>query len=92
MAQAVLTQILNDMNTLDAHELRAVEQAAQERLQQQQTTMGYSEGEWAVLQAMLKAGLLTEIKPKKQFDSDEERPFIYIKGQLLSETIIEERR
>ena len=91
MAQAALTQILNVMNTLEPEELHTVERAAQGLLRQQQATMGYSQAEWGALQAMLQAGLLTEIKPKS-IGRKVERPEIIIEGKPLSETIIEERR
>ena len=78
------------MDTLNKEELREVERAAQERLQQQ-AMLGYSPEDWGALQALLQAGLLTEIKPKRT-NRVVEWPAITMTDKSLSETIVEERR
>jgi hypothetical protein len=87
MAQATLTRILEDIRTLEINELPSVERAVQERLE----TAGYSQDEWKAMQALVAAGLLKEIKPKRKEQSVEFTP-VPIQGKPLSETIIEERR
>ena len=87
MGQAVLERILQALKTLEPEELRQVQQAVEAQL----TPTGYSPEEEQVLQEMLKAGLLTEIKPRCTV-RQVEYPLVPIQGKPLSETIIEERR
>ena len=92
MAQTVLTHVLEEINFLDADELQSVEDAVRERLRQErQTTQGYSAQEYKALQALVQAGLLTTIKPRRTARL-EEFPLVFIEGHPLSETVIEKRR
>ena len=87
MAQATLTRILEDIRTLELHELYAIERAVQERRE----TAGYTPAEWKAMQALVDAGLMQEIKPRGTKPGVEYTP-VPIQGKPLSETIIEERR
>ncbi len=87
MAQATLNRVLEDIRNMELTELSFVERAVQERLE----TAGYSPDEWSALQALLQAGLLTEIKPKR-VNTAGERRLIRVEGKPISETIVEERR
>lgn len=87
MAQETLTRVMEHIGTLDLSELTLVQRAIQERLE----TAGYSPAEWKAMQALVKAGLQKQIKPRLPA-SDTERPLVSIQGKPLSETIIEERR
>ncbi len=92
MAQAVLTHVLEEINRLDADELQSVEDAVRERLRhERQATQGYSPQEYKAMQALVQAGLLTTIKPRRTARL-QETPLVSIKGRPLSETILEERR
>jgi hypothetical protein len=87
MAQVTLERILHDIKTLKPDELMQVQQAVQARL----APAGYAPEEERVLQEMRKAGLLTEIKPRRT-DRQGVYPLVPIQGKPLSETIREERR
>ena len=87
MAQATLTRILNELKTLEPEELRQVQRVVEEQLA---STLATDPDE-QVLQAMLKVGLITEIK-RPDRHANPERPAVPILGKPLSETIIEERR
>jgi len=87
MAQATLTRILKDIRSLNSEELRKVRGIVDERL----TTAAIEDTDEEVLQAMLRAGLITEIKRPDRKPMPE-RPLVPIIGKPLSETIIEERR
>jgi hypothetical protein len=87
MAQSVLTQMLEEIVLLDLEELRRLQQAIEERLSEG----GYTPEEERAHQALLAAGLVTEIKPRFG-GSGVERPLVPIQGKPLSETILEERR
>jgi hypothetical protein len=87
MAQATLTRVLKDIRTLNSDELRQVRGIVDEQL----TTTETEDPDEAVLQAMLRAGLINEIKrPDRR--PNPERPLVPIIGKPLSETIVEERR
>ena len=87
MAQAVLSRVLDDIKTLEPDELRQVQHVVGEQL-----TRAVSEDpDERVLQAMLSAGLITEIKRPDRTPTPP-RTLIRIQGKPLSETIIEERR
>jgi hypothetical protein len=87
MAQATLTRVLKDISTLSPEELRKVRGIVDERL----TTTATEDPDEEVLQAMLRAGLITEIKRPDRKPMPE-RPLVPIIGKPLSETIVEERR
>src|SRR5262252_9123151 len=87
MAQATLTRVLKDIKTLEPEELRQVQHA----LESQLAPTTAENAEEGFLQAMLDAGLITEIKRPDRSRKRERRP-VPIQGKPLSETIIEERR
>jgi hypothetical protein len=86
MAQAILTRILEDIRTLDPDELQQVKRVVEEQLIPAAT----EDPDEKVLQAMLGAGLITEIKRPDRASKSERLP-VPILGKPLSETIIEER-
>ncbi len=86
MAQATLTQVLSEIKTLEADELREVERTVRQLLA---TPEKAAERE-AVLRVLQDSGLVKEVK-RPPMDADRERPLISIQGKPLSETIIEER-
>ena len=89
MAQATLKRVLEQIKTLEPAELQSVERAIE--VQRETTRCGYSPDEWRAMQALLQAGLLTEIKPRRTI-TDSGRRLIRVDGKPVSETIIEERR
>lgn len=87
MSQAKLARILNEVSTLEREELYRIQEAVQAQL-----TRPLGDGaEERFLQAMLEAGLITDIKHPDRSRS-RERPLVPIAGEPISETIIEERR
>ncbi len=87
MTQATLNRVLEDIKTLQPEELRQVQRVVDERLAPTEA----EDPDERVLQAMLKAGLIAEIKRPDRTPKPE-RPAVPITGKPLSETIIEERR
>lgn len=87
MAQETLTRIFEDIRTLENDELRQVKLVIDEQLRP--TTRGSQDEE--VLQAMLQAGLISEIKRPDRSPKPLRSP-VPIAGKPLSETIVEERR
>jgi hypothetical protein len=87
MAQAILNRVLKDIKTLQPDELRQVQRVVEEQL----APATSEDPDERVLQEMLKAGLITEIKRPDRTPKPERR-LIPIQGKPLSETIIEERR
>jgi hypothetical protein len=87
MAQMILYQILEQIKTLEPNELLQVSRAVQERL--------VSEGEvrkrQSFHQALLASGLVRQIKTPLPLDISE-RQLVQVQGDLVSQTIIEERR
>ena len=87
MTQAILTQILNQLETLELKELQQLNQKIQQYL------MDKEEADKQALfhQSLLDARLVKQIKrPSSQPIT--ERRLIKIEGKPISETIIEERR
>ncbi|RPH86025.1 MAG: hypothetical protein EHM73_14555 [Chroococcales cyanobacterium metabat2.561] len=87
MTQAILTQILNQLETLELKELQQLNQKIQQYL------MDKEEADKQALfhQSLLDARLVKQIKrPSSQPIT--ERRLIEIEGKPISETIIEERR
>lgn len=87
MAQATLNRVLEDIKTLDPEEIRQVQHALESQLA---PTKADDAGE-GFQQAMLDAGLISEIK-RPDRSQQRERRLVPIQGKPLSETIIEERR
>ena len=86
MAQATLNRVLEEIKTLEPEEIRQVQHALESQLdpKTEEAAEGFS-------QAMLDAGLISEIKrPERRQQRD--RRLVSIQGKPLSETIIEERR
>ena len=87
MTQTTLQEILQALPTLAPADLVQVQRA----LHTQLAPTGYTPAEERVLQAMLQAGLLSEIKPRPT-DHTYVTPLVPIQGPPLSDTIREERR
>lgn len=87
MAQATLYQILDQLPTLEADELRQLYQAVQAHLIPQEDTQKRE----AFHQALLASGIVKQIKlaHRKQ---DIQRSLIKVQDKPVSETILEERR
>ena len=87
MTQAILTQILNQLETLELKELQLLNQKIQQYLMDKEE----AEKQAVFHQSLLDAGLVKQIKrPSSQQIT--ERRLIDIEGKPISETIIEERR
>ena len=87
MAQATLSQILDQLSNLEVDELRQLDQAVHERLAPRETT----EAREAFHQALIAGGIVKRIKPARRADASPRR-LIQAQGKPVSETIIEERR
>ena len=87
MAQATLTRILEAIETLEAEELRRVEEVVRGLLEPLSKEAEREE----VLRVLHESGLVKDLK-RPSMTRSRERPLIPIKGKPLSETIIEERR
>lgn len=87
MAQATLNRVLEEIKTLEPEELRQVQCV----LESQLGTSKDERADGGFLQAMLDAGLISEIKRPDQRQK-RDRLVVPIHGKPLSETIIEERR
>ena len=85
MAQATLRRVLEEIKTLEPEEIRQVQQALESRLASKPNDAG--EG---FQQAMLDAGLISEIKHPDR-SPKRERRLVPILGKPLSETVIEDR-
>jgi hypothetical protein len=87
MTQAILTQILNQLETLELKELQQLNQKIQQYLMDKEE----ADKQAVFHQSLLDAGLVKQIKrPSPQPIT--ERRLIEIEGKPISETIIEERR
>lgn len=87
MAQAILNQILDQLEALEPEELQQLNQVIQKHLAAieeavQQTTFH---------QALFTSGLVKQLK-QPSYNRQTERRLIQIQGTPVSETIIEERR
>ena len=87
MAQAALREALAIIQTLSADELEQVQQAVQERLEQQ----GKPHARKAFHLALLASALVKALKAAPTRKAGD-RPLVPIQGEPLSETICEERR
>jgi hypothetical protein len=87
MAHAELSRVLDDIKTLEPGELHQVQQVVKEQLGR----FNSDESDERALKAMLKAGLIIEIKRPSRSKKPERR-LISMQGKPISETIIEERR
>lgn len=86
MAQAILDQVMNQLDALKPEELQQLEDALRERLR----PATEEEKEAAFDQVMLTAGLFSHI-PSPRDPSKAERPRIEVQGEPVSATTIQER-
>jgi hypothetical protein len=85
MPQAILNQILEQLQTLEPTELQQLNRAVQNHLATQQLANHanfYSD--------LLTSGLIRQIKPPAS--SQPSRSLIQVQGEPISSTILEERR
>ncbi len=87
MPQAILNQILDQLQTLEAAELQQLSQAIQNYLVDRETATKRT----AFHQALVESGLVREIKTPV-FAQRQAQPLIQVQGESVSQTIIEERR
>lgn len=87
MAQAVLNQILNQLQMLEPSELQQLSQVIQRYLQDNEA----SAKRVAFHQALVGSGLVRQIK-KPNFEDRTHQPLILVKGEPISQTILGERR
>jgi hypothetical protein len=87
MAQAILTQILDQLQTLEPSELQQLGQAVQNCLADRQPTAKRV----AFHQALIASGLVRRIK-NSNFEQRTQQQLIESQGKPVSQTIIEERR
>ncbi|MBW4557782.1 MAG: hypothetical protein KME59_17960 [Trichormus sp. ATA11-4-KO1] len=86
MTQAILHQILNQLEALKPEELQQLNQAIQKCLAAKETVQ-----KTTFDQALLTSGLVKQLKEASQTWQTERR-LIQVQGKPVSETIIEERR
>lgn len=87
MAQAILNQILDQLETLELEELQQLNQAIQRYLADKEETPQQA----TFHQALLASGLVKQLK-QPSYTRQTERRLIQVQGKPVSETIIEERR
>lgn len=86
MPQAILNQILNQLDILEPEELQQLNQAIQRYLiEQEQVTQRTTFHE-----ALLTSGLVKQLK-QPAYNQQPEQRLIQVDGKPVSETIIEER-
>lgn len=87
MSQAIIQNIINQLQELEIEELHKLNQAIEQHI----TVKRQTESETAFEQALLESGLVKEIK-KPSYRNVTTEQLVKVKGKPLSETIIEERR
>jgi hypothetical protein len=87
MAQAILNQILDQLEMLELEELQQLNQAIQGYLADKEETAKRA----TFHQALLASGLVKQLKQPSN-SRPTERRLIQVQGKPVSETIIEERR
>jgi hypothetical protein len=87
MAQAILDQILAQLEMLDLEELQQLNQAIQRYLSDQEETAKRA----TFHKALLGSGLVKQLK-QPSYSRQTERRLIQVQGKPVSATIIEERR
>ena len=86
MPEAILNQILNQLEILEPKELQQLNQAIQRYLvEQEQVTQRATFHE-----ALLTSGLVKQLK-QPAYNQQTEQQLIQVQGKPISETIIEER-
>jgi len=87
MPQALLNQILNQLQSLEPSELHQLSQVIQGYLKDNEASAKRA----AFHQALVGSGLVRQIKNPK-FEERTHQPLILVKGEPISQTIIGERR
>ena len=87
MSQTVLEQILGQIRGLDDQELQQVSRAIQARLTLEQQTYNRQ----AFYRTLRTSGLVRRLKTRPLAEPSERR-LVQVRGQLVSQTIVEERR
>ncbi len=87
MAQAILNEIIGQLQKLELEELQELEQAVQQQLVTKSSTSKSTNFH----KALLDSGLVKQIK-QPNYRQQTEQQLIKIQGKFLSETIVEERR
>jgi hypothetical protein len=87
MTQAILNQILDQLQTLEPSELEQLGQVIQQYLKGKEV----STKQEAFHRALLESGLVRQIK-SPTFEQRTHQHLIQIQGKSVSQTIIEERR
>ncbi len=86
MSQAILTQILEQLPSLELSELQQLQQVVEDYLTNQETAKRVT-----FHQALLDSGLVRQIKQPPYQYSTAHQP-LQIQGEPISRTMIEERR
>jgi hypothetical protein len=87
MSQAILNQILNQLQVLEPSELEQLSQVLQKYLKDSEAS-----AKRAVFhQALVESGLIRQIK-KPNFEGRVHPPLIQVQGEPVSQTIVGERR
>lgn len=87
MAQAILNEIIGQLQKLELEELQELEQAVQQQL----VTKSSTSKSTTFHKALLDSGLVKQIK-QPNYRQQTEQELIKIQGKFLSETLVEERR
>ena len=87
MTQAILNQILDQLQSLELAELQQLNQAVQDYLINQEEAAKRA----AFHQALVTSGLVRQIK-KSSYKRLIKQQLVQLEGQPISETIVEERR
>ena len=87
MTQAILNQILDQLQSLELAELQQLNQSVQDYLADQEEAAKRA----AFHQALVTSGLVRQIK-KSSYKRLIKQQLVQLEGQPISETIVEERR
>ena len=87
MPQAILNQILDQLQTLEPSELEQLSQVVQQYLQEKEV----SARQVAFHRSPIESGLVRQIK-NPTFEQRTHQQLIQIQGEPISQTIIEERQ
>lgn len=87
MSQAILNQIINQLQVLEPSELQQLSQVIQKYLQDNEATAKRT----AFHQALVRSGLVRQIK-KPTLEPRTQQHLIQVQGESVSQTIIGERR
>lgn len=87
MPQALLNQILNQLQALEPSELQQLSQVIQQYLKDNEVSANRA----AFHQALVEAGLVRQIK-NPNFQEKTHQRLIQVQGELISQTIVGEHR